>query len=144
MPQSDFPKAVIAKENAERMRDMALVKVKELCETGQRHRVMNFLLALMRRHPELGKIRLWRIDATIFGTSRKRAVKMVRKMRDFIHDDSNAHDGMCNLAWATESPEKIIRLDTWLYMLLLREHIVEPERPDDWPFGLLYEPDSQQ
>lgn len=147
MSRQDFPKAQAAREHAERMRDMALVKVRDLCRTGQRHLAIPFLLANMERHSELTKLRLWKIDAIMFGTSRERALKLIRRMREFIKDDSNRADGMCNLAWAVESQDKSVRMAAWLYMLLLREHIVSPERPDDWPFGMLYdtscEPDKE-
>lgn len=139
MTKEDFPRAVAALERAQHMRAMALAKVHELCETGQRHKVMPFLLENMRRHPELGKIRLWQLDAVMFGTTRDRAIRWIRKTRELIGDTSTMPDGYTSLAWALESRESSVRMAAWLYELLLREHLCKPERPEDFPYGALFD-----
>lgn len=130
-------------EEAKRERGRALQQVSDLCETERRNLVIPFLMANMQRKPELKKIRLWQLDAIIFHTSRDRALKAIRKMRETINDKSTIKDGYATLGWATESREHTVRLTTWLYQLLEREKIARFSVPDGFPYTLLYRLDDQ-
>lgn len=125
-------------EDAKRERARALQQVSDFCERGQRVLVIPFLITNMQRKPELRKIRLWQLDAIVFHTSRDRALKAIRRMRETIGDRSSIKDGYVTLGWATDSQEHTVRLVTWLYQLLERERIARFAVPDGFPYGLLY------
>ncbi|MBT1162147.1 hypothetical protein [Bifidobacterium sp. SO1] len=137
--QETFEQAQQRLEEAKRERARALQQVNDLCETGRRSLVIPFLMANMQRKPELKKIRLWQLDAIIFHTSRDRALKLIRKTRETIHDQSPIKDGYATLGWATESQEKTVRMTTWLYQLLEREKLAKFTVPDGFPYTLLYD-----
>lgn len=126
-------------EEARRERARALSIITDMCETGQRTKVMPFLLANMQRTPALRQIRLWQLDAVIFHTSRKRALRTIRRMRETINDGSTIKDGYTTVGWALEDRESSVRMSTWLYMLLLREGLTKFELPDGFPYGVLYD-----
>lgn len=136
---NDFNSVKASKERAQLERDRALAQVLRFVQLGQRDHVFPFLLANMARTPSLRKIRLWQLDALLFNTSRRRALKLVRKTREQIGDSSTIGDGVCNLGWATESREATVRLSAWLYNLMLREKLCRMELPDDYPYGFLYD-----
>lgn len=136
---SDIETVKSLNRKAKEERDRAMAQVLRLVNTGQRHRVFPFLLANMEHTPSLRKIRLWQLDAIMFNTSRKRALKLIRKTRQMIGDSTTISDAVCNLGWATASQDATIRMSTWLYNLLLREKICRMQLPDDYPYGLLYD-----
>ena len=124
---------------AARERARALQMAGEMCANGKRHLVIRFLLANMRRQPALRQIRLWQLDAIIFGASRKRACKTIRLMRRTIGDASTVKDGYATLGWATENEAASVRMSTWLWLLLLREKLATFDLPDGFPYGILYD-----
>lgn len=120
-------------------RDRALSLIAGMCENGQRGRVIPFLLANMQRTPSLRQIRLWQLDSVIFRTSRARALKTIRRMRETIGDGSTIKDGYATVGWALADRDSSVRMSTWLYLLLLREGLAKFDIPDGFPYGVLYD-----
>lgn len=136
--EESFQRTQDALDTARTERSRALRQVQVLCETGRRQLVIPFLMANMRRTPALGKIRLWQLDAIMFGTSRRVANRTIRATRETIGDDSNVTDGYATLGWALESQEKTVRMTTWLLQLSLRERLSSFRKPDGFPYAQLY------
>lgn len=124
---------------AQRERAHALATIMRLSETGQREKVIPFLMANMARRESLKGIRLWQLDNAMFGRSRRSAQTTIRHMRETIGDTSTVKDGYTTVGWALEDQQKSVRMSTWLYMLLLREHIASFDLPDGFPYALLYD-----
>lgn len=128
-----------ALEAARRERADALARVREYARTGRLDRVLPFLMANMAAHPSIRGIRLWQLDSMMFGRSRRSAQTTIRRMRELVGDDSTVKDGYTTIGWALESQEKSVRMSTWLYLLLLREHMCVFDLPDGFPYGLLFD-----
>ena len=105
-----FERAVEANREAEGRRARALLHVTELCGEGRRREVLPWLLPAMRRDQALGRIRLWRLDQAMYGTTRARALRWIRRMRETIGDKSNTKDGYATLDWALHDQKASVRM----------------------------------
>lgn len=134
-----FEKAVKANGEASIRRSHALYHVRELCEQGRRDEVLPWLIPAMRRDPALAKIRLWRLDEAMYGTTRDRALRWIRRMRETVHDGSNVKDGYATIGWALRDQKSSVRMTTWLWLLMVREHAAEFMPPDGFPYRQIFE-----
>lgn len=137
-----FERAVEANREAEGRRARALLHVTELCGEGRRREVLPWLLPAMRRDQALGRIRLWRLDQAMYGTTRARALRWIRRMRETIGDKSNTKDGYATLDWALHDQKSSVRMTTWLWLLMVREHEAEFMPPDGFPYRQVFDPDE--
>ena len=124
-------------------RALALHHVGELCEQGRRDEVFRWLIPEMMRNPELGKIRLWQLDAVMFGVSQERAFRTIRKAKTLANDKSKMKIGWANLQWALESQEDTIRMTSWLWCIMLREHLASYRFPDGYPYEWIFALDDK-
>ena len=141
MLDEQFESALQQRRKAASEREQALTYISDMCQNGHRDQVMRWLIPEMRRTPSLKKIRLWQLDAMMFGTIQYRAVNTVRKMRELIGDQSHVKDGHCSLGWALQNREATVRMTTWLWLLLDRERLI-PEGfkpPEGLPYKQLFE-----
>lgn len=129
---------------ASEQRSLALHHVSELCDQGRRNEVLRWLIPQMVRNPALGKIRLWQLDAIMFNVGQERAFRTIRKAKEMAGDTSNMKVGFANLAWALESQEDTVRMTSWLWAIMLREHTDEFRTPDGYPYQWIFEPDDNQ
>lgn len=126
--------------DADRERLMAYRMVWGLADAGRLRDVLPTLMFGLSDHPAWGKLRLWRLDSAMFGTSRKRALRWVRKARRLAGDTSTMKDGYATLAWAVESREATVRLTAWLWLLARREGLAAPLTvPVGFPYATMYE-----
>ena len=137
-----FSKMVQANRDAQTERSHALNHISDLCEQGQRDKVLPYLIPAMQANPPLKKIKLWQLDAAMYGTTRARALRWIRKMRVLIHDQSHVKDGFATVEWALHDRENSVRMVTWLWLLMEREHATEFTPPAGFPYRQIFEADS--
>lgn len=135
-----FERAVKANREAETRRAAALLRIEGMCVEGRRREVLPWLIPAMRRDPALGRIRLWRLDQAMYGTTRARALRWIRRMRETIGDRSNTKDGYATLDWALHDRKASVRMTTWLWLLMVREHEAEYMPPDGFPYRQVFDP----
>lgn len=128
-----------AKRMAERDRNRLLQQVGDMCEQGRRDLALRFVIASMRRNPALRKTHLWQLDVAMFHTTRYKALRTVRRMRETIGDTSNVTDGVASIGWALAGREESVRMSTWLYLMLLREGLAKFDLPEGFPYALLFD-----
>lgn len=133
------PSVRALQRQAEEHRARALHHVSELCEQGRRDEVLRWLIPEMMRDPALKKIRLWQLDVIMFGVGQERAFRTIRKAKTLAGDKSNMKVGWANLGWALESRKDTIRMTSWLWTIMLREHLVDFRVPDGFPYEWIYQ-----
>lgn len=103
-----------------------------------------YLLGLMAAgDPNVRGLRLWQIDAAMFGVNRRQSLRTIRKARDLCGDRTERAGGFLTLGWALEGRAESVRMTSWLWELMKRERgaaqlTVRP--PKGLPFDQLYDP----
>ena len=126
-------------EEARRTRLSVLARISDLCERGQRVKAIPTLMANLMADPDVAGIHLWQLDSAMFGTSRYKAKKLIREVRERTHDTSHDKDGTVTVGWALDSPEHSVRMVTWLWLVARREGMANITPPVGFPYSLLYD-----
>lgn len=128
----------------EKRRDIiaTLNKVMDLCEADRKRDVIPFLMFSMRKKPYVRDIRLSELDGIMNQTKRRRANKVIRRVRETIPDSHRLMDGYVTLGWALESKELSQRMALWLFLLSHRDNGATLTPPDGFPWSVIYANDD--
>ena len=113
----------VTRVDAARRRAAALVRVSELAASDPRL-ALQWLFAAALEDPALLRVRLWRVDQALFGSSRRAALLSVRAALLWCGDDRVS--GYVSLAWVLDGRTGGARLSAWLLAVSLREGVELP------------------
>lgn len=100
-------------------RATALVEAAHLVDGGRPDEVLPMLIARRAEDPSVGRLRLWRIDQTIFGVGHDAACNAAARAARWC--GVTREGGYFTLDWALDRRTGGTRMVAWLFAMTLRQ-----------------------
>lgn len=118
------------RQEAARLRADALMHVRQLADTDPAN-ALPWLTAQALTTPAIMRLRLWRIDQALFGTSRRTSLQTVKRMLEWTNSRPR-EPGVITLAWILDPRSNGSRYAAWLMLMAVRTRT--PPTPNPYDF----------